>query len=106
MDCEKACAGRDAFLSWLLKDGFPCSSHAPRWVRTKIGENGEIDLRDIARRELEKRTHPTNRAPRQHTRVGRLRLRHPGLRGLFGYPVSMWEYPIEIPLTPTGYYIE
>ena len=54
MDCEEAYAGRVVFLPWLLNVGFPRASHAFRWVRTKIGERGEIDLRDIARRELAK----------------------------------------------------
>ena len=54
MDCEEAYAGRHVFLSWLLNGGFPCDSHALRWGRAKIGEHGEIDLWDIARRELEK----------------------------------------------------
>ena len=54
LDCEEAYDEREVSLSWLLSDGFPCASHAPRWVRSKIPEHGEIDLWNIVRRELEK----------------------------------------------------
>ena len=45
MGCEEAYARREVLLEWLRNDGFPCDSHALRWVRPKMGNRGEIYLR-------------------------------------------------------------